>query len=236
MKEKLRIITASQMERELDTFRETRHDELVRGNCPDAVFIREYPRIDPFAVKRINIRLAEDSLETSESEATKEFLKQRKDYVIRQSGNHFFSGNTFLSITIDDASNVDVFVKDVGLLFVSIASGKQSNVRLHIIGNIHTVFCDKECQVICYFVPHISHSLFYTEHDTDDVGKFFDNYDKEEYLTLFRSTGANKEGEISSPTAQTPRPSMTKVKNLHCNPKLIKGKSLVKIDNVIELK
>ena len=236
MKEKLRIITASRQEQELDAFRETRHDELVQGSYPDVVFLREYPRIDPFATKRIGIRLVESNLSDVQSETTKEFMKQRKNYVVQKPGNHLFTGYNFLSVFVE-ASDVELYVKDCGLLFITIV-GMKSNVRLHIIGNIHTVFCDRECSILCYFVPHISHSLFYTENDTDDVGKFFEEYDVQHYMKLFRSSGRREieTATKSDPTSSLPRATMTKVKNLYCNSTLIKGKSLVKIDNIVELK
>ena len=236
MAEKLRIILASRRERELDKFREIRHNELENTFCPDQAFIREFPRVDPFASKRVDIRNSEERME-SQTSIVNEFLKQKKTFVLNSPGNYVFENQYFLSVLIE-APNVQVFVKDCGLLFVS--PGRSINVsgmKLHIIGSIHTIFCHPECEVVCYFVHHNTHGLFYTESETDDIGKFFDSYDEAFFHKQFRMTSNNNACSSETPNAQPlPRPNMTKVKNLHCNPTRIVGGSLAHIDRIIDIK
>ena len=243
--EKLKIILASKRERELDLSRENRCKELLASVHPGEMFLREYPRIDPFSTKRNAIRnsFAPPSITTVNQEdmvdkTVIDFIQQKRQMKIDKPGTYLIENANFVSVSIE-AINVDIYVRECGLLFVK---AKDSNIqsRLHIIGNIHSLMCYEKCEVICYFsIMNNTNNdyLFCTENETDCVGRFFDG-SVTQFVSEFHNEQSGSKAVSLVPINPTllPKPTTTRVKNLcHQETRNITNKSLVHIDNITQL-
>jgi hypothetical protein len=232
--ERLSVLLQSHRSCALDEFHLKRYRELKRGSAPLIPFQKEYPRIDPFAIKKSQIRNETDGW----NQLTETFFQQAKNYTITIPGNYQFQNKYFVQVWV--YSNSELYIRDCGLVMVH-CNDSSIKCCLHIVGKAHTIIASN-CEVQCYFkqdeIPE--DYLFCTEEIADDVGMCLPDLKTDLLLSRFK---ANERPRFGSLLDQATRMTSltnsdykkTQIKHLICNKSLIRNSSLCEISQISNL-